>query len=136
MFFGSFEHAIDEKGRLVLPSAFRHAFANGGFVAPYGECLGLWTAEEFAKVAAALDEKVRQGTASVEDLRGFTSRAFEVRPDRQFRIVIPQRHREHANLRKEVTIVGAYRRVEIWDRRRWAEREERLDSAGVERLGL
>ncbi|GIU83290.1 MAG: division/cell wall cluster transcriptional repressor MraZ [Acidimicrobiales bacterium] len=136
MFFGSYEHSIDEKGRLVLPSAFRHAFEKGGFVAPYGECLGLWTAEEFAEVARVLDQKVREGTASVEDLRSFTSRAFEVRPDRQFRIVIPQRHRDHAGLTREVTVVGAYRRVEIWDRERWSRRESAMDSAGVERLGL
>jgi len=64
VFVGTFEHSLDEKGRLVLPSVFRHHLAERGFLSQWDECLGLWTPEGFAAVAERLTARVRAGEAS------------------------------------------------------------------------
>ena len=47
MFVGTFEHSLDDKGRLVLPSVFRGRLSDGAFLTPYESCLALWPEEEF-----------------------------------------------------------------------------------------
>ncbi len=121
MFVGTFEHSVDEKGRLVLPALFRHHLADRGFLSQYDQCIGLWTPEGFEAVAARLTERVRAGEASQFALRAFAANAHEVKPDSQGRIMIPERLREFAGLQRDVVIIGALDRVEIWDARRWRE---------------
>ena len=58
------------------------------------------------------------------------SGAAEVEPDKQGRILIPQSLREHAGLEKDVTVIGAAVRAEIWDTARWnAYNESQTDEA-------
>lgn len=139
MFVGTFEHSLDDKGRVVLPSTFRSHLASRGYLTKLDGCLGLWTAEEFAEVTARLTEKVREGLASQGARRAFSSDAHEVRPDSQGRITIPQRLRDYAHLEREVVVVGALERVEIWDAERWqavsTSADESLTEA-VRALGL
>ena len=119
MFVGTFEHSLDDKGRLVLPALFRHHLADHGFVSQYEGCLGLWTPEEFENVAQRLTAKVCEGQASQNALRAFSSNAHEVKPDSQGRIVLPQRLRDFAHLERDVVVIGALERIEIWDAARW-----------------
>lgn len=139
MFVGTYEHSLDEKGRVVLPSVFRAHLADRGFVSQYESCLGLWTPEEFEKVAARLTEKVREGATSQYAVRAFAANAHEVRPDSQGRIVLPQRLRDFAGLTRDVVIIGALERIEIWDAARWhevsASSDESLTQA-VSELGI
>jgi MraZ protein len=104
---------------VVLPSTFRSHLAERGFLSQWEKCLGLWTPEEFENVAQRLTEKVREGKTSQFALRAFASNAHEVRPDSQGRVVIPQRLREYAGLDRDVVIIGALGRIEIWDAARW-----------------
>ena len=67
---------------------------------------------------------------SVALQRFFFSGAAEVEPDKQGRILIPQSLREHAGLEKDVTVIGAAVRAEIWDTARWnAYNESQTDEA-------
>jgi MraZ protein len=139
VFVGTFEHSLDEKGRVVLPSTFRSHLADQGFISQYESCLGLWTPTEFRNVADRLTEKVREGATSQYALRAFAANAHEVKPDSQGRIVIPQRLREYAGLTRDVVIIGALDRIEIWDTARWqdvsASSEDSLSQAVTE-LGI
>lgn len=139
MFVGTYEHSLDEKGRVVLPSVFRAHLAERGFVSQYENCLGLWTPDEFKKVADRLTEKVREGATSVYAVRAFAANAHEVKPDSQGRIVLPQRLREYAGLRRDVVIIGALERIEIWDADRWREISASSDESltqAVAELGI
>lgn len=119
MFVGTFEHSLDDKGRVVLPSTFRSQLADRGFLSQFGDCLGVWTEEDFRDLADRLTQKVRDGVASPDALRGLAANAHEVRPDSQGRITIPQRLREHAGLERDVVVIGAFERIEVWDATRW-----------------
>lgn len=123
MFVGTFEHSLDDKGRVVLPSTFRGYLAEKGFLSLYEDCLGIWTEPEFRAFVDRLTLKSRDGSASPAAVRGLAARTHEIRPDSQGRITIPQQLREQAHLGRDVAIVGAIERIEIWDLARWREIE-------------
>jgi MraZ protein len=139
MFLGTFEHSLDDKGRVVLPSAFRSSLTEMGILAKLDECVGLWTPEEFEKVATLLQEKVRNAEVSQDALRVFAADAATVRPDSQGRISIPQRLREHSGLDRDLVITGRLDRIEIWSVDKWAAVSANADSklaSAVSVLGL
>lgn len=139
MFVGTFEHTLDEKGRVVLPASFRSQLAERGYVSQYQGCLGLWTAEGFDDVAQRLMAKVREGAAPQNAVRAFAADATEVRPDSQGRILLPQRLRDHARLGSDVVIIGALSRIEIWDAQAWRAERGTADNSfltAVTELGI
>ena len=139
MFVGTFEHSLDDKGRVVLPSTFRAQMNEKGYLSQWDKCLGLWTEADFADVARRLQEKVRDGLAPQEAIRAFSANAHEVRPDSQGRITIPQRLREFAHLERDAVVIGAIDRIEIWDSGRWAQVSARADESlinAVTALGI
>jgi len=121
VFVGTFEHSLDDKGRLVLPATFRSALGERGFLSQYDRCLGLWTEEGFNDVAHRLREKVRDGSAAPNAVRSLTANASEVKLDSQGRITISPRLRDYADLTSNSVIIGAFDRIEIWDVARWEE---------------
>jgi MraZ protein len=139
VFVGTFEHSLDDKGRIVLPAPFRQYLAERGYVSQYDQCLGLWTPEGFTDVAARLTERVRGGEASQMALRAFSANAHEVRPDTQGRISIPERLRAFAGLEREVVVIGALERIELWDATRWQSLQDESDQSltdAVTQLGI
>lgn len=139
MFVGRFEHSLDEKGRLVLPSSFRQQFAERGFLTQYQRCLGLWTAEGFDEVTRRLRDNVRAGRAPNSALRAFAANAVEVRVDKQGRIGIAEWLREKAGLERDAVIVGVLDRVEIWSADRWRQEADGADAEllrAVDELGI
>jgi MraZ protein len=130
-FVGTFEHSLDEKGRVVLPAVFRARLAGGGVVTKADRCLAVWTAEEFENVSGALVERMKRGEADREVVRSFAADAHEFSPDGQGRIVIPQRLRDFAGLGRDVVVNGAIDRIEVWDGDRWND----VNRTGEQRLG-
>ncbi|MEJ5186947.1 MAG: division/cell wall cluster transcriptional repressor MraZ [Candidatus Geothermincolales bacterium] len=122
MFLGTHEHALDDKGRVIMPSRFRPQLEGGVVMVPWFEdCVAIFPREEFQRVM----EKLETFPEGMEEKR-FLERvlmglAYEAVPDRQGRLTIPPRLRQIAGLEREVAIVGLKNRVEIWDRARWEE---------------
>jgi MraZ protein len=139
VFVGTFEHSLDEKGRLVLPSAFRGRLAQGGYLSLYENCLALWTPDDFQSFVDRLMEKVRSSEAKPNAVRVITASASDVKPDSQGRINVPPRLRDYAGLEGEVTLTGALDHIELWHPPRWREvtalGEENLADA-VANLGI
>jgi transcriptional regulator MraZ len=121
VFLGKFEHQLDEKGRLVLPAAFRPSLDNGGVLAPWERCLALWAPGQFDEVAQMLKRRISEGGGDMDVMRVFFAAAHTVHPDRQGRFVIPEDHRARAGLSREVVVSGQFDRIEVWDRERFNE---------------
>lgn len=139
MFVGTFEHSLDDKGRLVLPTAFRGRLADGGYLTPYEGCLALWAPREFEDFVERLGEKVRTTEASPNAVRVFMANASEVRPDSQGRIAVPPRLRSYAALAASVVLAGVRDHIEIWNTDAWAEVSAQGDASladAVSRLGI
>ncbi|NIR38680.1 MAG: division/cell wall cluster transcriptional repressor MraZ [Actinobacteria bacterium] len=129
-FLGTFEHTLDGKGRLILPSAFRPKLAEGAVITSLDHCLAILPADEFERMADRLEAEVAEGDVDVNALRSFASQADEVVPDSQGRVRLLPHLREMAGLDRSVIVTGALRRVEVWNPDRWAE----VSPAGAERL--
>lgn len=130
-FLGTYEHSLDEKGRVILPSKFRGPFEHGGYITEYLDgCLALWTPEEFEIQMETMKERGGSGKSDRNRARLWASTSYELDLDRQGRIPIPARLRQYAGLESEVLVLGAIERVELWNRENWETKvlpeEERL----------
>jgi MraZ protein len=138
-FVGTYEHGLDDKGRMVLPSKIRAQLGETGMLAKLDRCLGLWTPEGFERAADQLEAEIETGRATTGALRQFIADAHEVTPDQQGRIVIPQRLRTFADLGSDVVITGRMKRAELWDARVWSDLSDGHDeelTAAVRAIGL
>lgn len=121
MFVGTFEHSLDDKGRVVLPTTFRSRLAEGGFLTPYENCLALWTPNDFEDFVQRLRDKLRNQEAAPNALRALTAHAAEIKPDGQGRIAVPPRLREYGGLAGgAVVLTGSLDHIEMWNPQRWA----------------
>ena len=143
MYLGTYEHALDAKGRVILPAKFRDRLESGAFLArSIDGCLSLYDAEEFEKVAQDMQEQARRGALERNAVRSFAAGATEATPDRQGRITIPQHLRQFAELERDVVVTGALTRIEIWNAAKWreinAEAERSLQAAqpGLDDIGI
>lgn len=130
MFLGEYQHALDPKGRVILPSAFREQLSNG-LVMTVGldHCLAVHPSEDWQRVVASLRELKTTDRTQRMFARMITAMAHPEELDRQGRITIPARLREYAGLTKDVAVVGNDARIELWDAERWARyREEGMAS--------
>jgi MraZ protein len=136
VFIGRHDRSLDDKGRLVLPTTFRRDFedAGGGVLAPWDRCLGLWTKAKYGDVMEQIIEKVREGEADDDIVRLFQSDAADVQLDAQGRFVVPEEHRRHAGIARDVRVLGQTSRVEIWDAGRFDElkRDKSPDDVSTE----
>ncbi len=135
-FYGEFEHALDVKGRVILPVRFRPPFAEGGYLCKFDTgCLALWVPDQFEQEMEKLLEQAAASPEQRDLARVRAAGTHEVEVDRQGRLPIPARLREFAGLDGEVLVVGAINRVELWSPSRWREKlqqpyERRLTEGG------
>lgn len=124
-FFGEDSHALDPKGRIILPIRYRERLADA-FVTSEVDCLGLWPRDTFLVKAAEMSERARTGDEADSDLASFFfSGAREAMPDKQGRVAIPPHLRDFAGLERDVVIAGAYDHVEVWDAVAWQDKKAR-----------
>lgn len=120
MFTGEYQHTLDSKGRVILPARFRDRL-DGGLVFTPGQdrCIAVYPQAVFERRVEEMRERPRQDSQYRAVQRVFLARAHQQTPDGQGRVTIPQRLREYAGLDRELAVVGADERVEIWDRQAW-----------------
>ena len=117
---GEYNHTIDAKGRLIIPSKFRDSLGDE-FVVTKGldGCLFVYDNKEWS----AFEEKLKSLPLTNKDARQFVrfflAGATLAEVDKQGRILVPANLREFAGLEKEVVLVGVASRVEIWSKTRW-----------------
>lgn len=120
MFLGTYTPRLDEKGRLILPAKYRDELANG-LVLTRGQerCIYIFSQREFEE----MHEQMRKAPLSSKQARDYTrvflSGASDEMPDKQGRVTIPASLRTYAGLDREVTVIGAGSRAEIWDTQAW-----------------
>ncbi|MBL4937958.1 division/cell wall cluster transcriptional repressor MraZ [Clostridium sp. YIM B02515] len=122
MFIGEYQHAIDSKNRMIIPSKFREAIGES-FVLTKGldGCLYAYTKDEWK----ILEEKLKKLPLTNKDARAFVrfffSGANEIDVDKQGRALIPQNLLEYAEVKKDIVSIGVSTRIEIWSKEKWDE---------------
>ena len=119
-FLGRHEYQIDAKGRVSLPSAFRHAVSSRPMVLLQWEDthLALFPEENWGEIRKNLRSYRKANSAWV---RLITSRAVRVEPDKHGRIRIPPQVRQRVGLEDTVLFVGVLDRIELWPPGRFEE---------------
>ena len=131
MFRGRYEHTIDAKGRISIPSKFsevlRKKYDDRLVITNFDHCLVAFPYEEWS----LLEQKV--GTFSLMKketsafFRFFYSSAMDCDIDKQGRLLIPQTLRDYAGLQKDVVLVGEGKRIEIFAKERWLEEARKIE---------
>jgi MraZ protein len=141
MFMGEYNHTIDAKGRLIIPSKFRDELGET-FVLTKGldGCLSIYPKEEWEE----FERKLRTLPLTNKNARTFTrffiAGATACELDKQGRILVPATLREYAGLAKDVVLTGNLDRIEVWSKEKWAENSnyDDMDSIaeGLTELGI
>lgn len=120
MFIGEYQHTLDPKNRVIMPSKFREKLGDS-FVMTKGldNCLFIYSSEEWSIV----EEKLKSLPMTNKDARAFVrfffAGACECDLDKQGRIVMPNHLKDYANIDKELVIIGVSTRIEIWSKEEW-----------------
>ncbi len=120
MFIGEYNHNLDNKNRLALPSKFRAQLKNNAVVTRgLDNCLFIFTKIDWQKMV----DKITELPIGKADARGFSrimlAGAMDVKLDSLGRILLPDYLKKYANLKKKTVVAGLYNRLEIWDENEW-----------------
>src|SRR5512139_2981504 len=144
MFRGRYEHTIDSKGRISIPSRFREVLSEKYddrlVITNFDQCLVAFPYEEWS----SLEQKVASLSLLKKEvktfLRFFYSSAMDCSIDKQGRLLIPPTLRDYAVLQKDVVLVGEGKKIEIWAKERWNDvvkkAQEDFDQIGDTLSGL
>ncbi|HLY02264.1 MAG TPA: division/cell wall cluster transcriptional repressor MraZ [Candidatus Cybelea sp.] len=121
-FAGSEQHALDEKGRLIVPARFRERLG-AQFVltiAPPDPCLALYPSATWVQFCERLEAVPRKDDRYRRSVRYLFAHTEEVGCDNQGRVVVPALLRAYAGIERHVVSVGLLTRIEIWAKERYA----------------
>ena len=145
---GEYQATLDEKGRVSIPARFREGIPHNELVltkSMFESCIWAFTPENQEKVTESLRNfwsansnvpmTSRQKDMFDHRVSFFTSL---VEIDKSGRIMVPQKFRDHAGLVRDCVVISDGVRIEIWDARRYAEYEQRVEEqfeAVLEKMG-
>ncbi len=128
-FSGEFSHALDTKGRVIVPSRHREALGEQFYITKgLDHCLYIYSSEEWDKMLEKMEQIPDMFSPNGRKFKRFmlgSSKECEV--DKQGRILIPQSLRDYAELKKEAVLVGMGNRIEVWSRELWDAFNDDLD---------
>ena len=124
MFYGEYRHALDKKGRVTIPVKFReilNSFNKNSFIITRGfeRSLFIFSTEEWKNQEEKFKSLLASQGEQMEMNRIFFSGIYHCSLDKQGRINLPQSLIQYAEIKKEVVIVGVFKRIEIWDSSKW-----------------
>ena len=122
-FRGTFDYSLDAKNRLTVPAKFRAALSDGVVLAKGVEdCVQIWPTKDYESYTADAVQGFHRMSREGRKLRSFlAANSIDLDLDSAGRVGMPPFLLEHAELEKEVVVVGADDCLEVWDRKRWAE---------------
>jgi MraZ protein len=133
LLIGEYEHTIDTKGRIIMPSKLKEDIGEK-FVITQGldGCLFVYSQNEWKN----FEEKLRTFPLTNKDARAlirfFLAGAMECEIDKQGRFLIPSNLREFAGLEKEVVVIGVLNKIEIWSKDKWLKYSEEENNSADE----
>jgi MraZ protein len=122
-FHGTFDHTLDSKNRLTVPSKLRTAFAEGAFLVRSTEkCISLYPSSIYSSLTEAALSGLNPLHPQARELRRyFHSNASQVELDSAGRVMLSTRQLEHAGIDRDVVVIGAGDCLELWDPSTWAD---------------
>ena len=131
MFFGEYEHSVDDKSRLTLPAKFRDALADGVVLTRgLDDCVDVFARADWQR---RVDERLAPLDPFTKEARKLTrfffAAAADAELDKQGRVLVPPALYRHARLGREVVVAGVHDHLEIWDRATWADHVTKVEGS-------
>ena len=121
MFYGEYEHSVDEKSRLTFPARFRHSLAAGVVLARgIEQNIDVYPSDSWHERMDRIAQLDSLNREAREMKRYVFAGAALSELDRQGRVLIPPHLASHAGIGKDVVVIGVHDHCEIWDRSAWA----------------
>jgi len=137
-FRGYYDNTLDAKNRLTIPAKLRKALAEGVVAAlqrDAPECVAIWCPEDYETYVAGLLEGIHPLSADYGNIERFSNAwSQELELDAAGRVMVPAKMLEKAGLSRDVAVIGAGNRLEIWDREAWGRMSEKIVST-VQQIG-
>ena len=129
MLIGEYDHTIDAKGRLSMPSKLRRDMGEA-FIVTKGldGCLFAFSQDEWKNFETKLKSLPLSDKNARNFVRFFLAGATECEIDKQGRFLIPSNLREAGKLGKEAIIIGVGTRLEIWNKEIWTSKDEEISA--------
>jgi MraZ protein len=129
-FRGTYEHTVDDRGRVAIPARYRHEFVDGAVLtmSPEG-CVEVYAPDGFDEMSNLVTVEPATHLKGRRLRRGFFAQSWDAELDRQGRILIPAQLREDAQLNGAVVINGRRECLEVWNRDRWEKELEEVKAA-------
>lgn len=123
-FIGEYEATIDSKGRFLLPMGIKKQLPESEtpvFVINRGfeKCLSMYPMQSWNPLYESIsnlndfDPKVR------EFRRYFLNGAMQIELDSAGRLLLPKSLMEHAGITKDIVLISAVNKMEIWDKNKY-----------------
>lgn len=143
-FVGEYPRQLDERGRFILPAKIREKLSGTVYItrSPLEGCLNLYSEEEWEKISKKVSELPSSTDVNVTKfIRKLFSKALGCELDKQGRIPLTDALIEYAHLEKDIVLVGANSKLEIWDAKAWDKMNEEDDDTniiieGINKYGL
>lgn len=122
MLFGEYNHQLDAKGRLRLPAKFKPELGSKFLITKGARgCLFVFSNDKIEDIKNKIKDIPLGDNAAQDAVRMLFSSAFEAEEDGQGRFVLPAKLREYSHIEKNMIIIGAGDRAEIWAEEQWNE---------------
>ena len=129
MFYGSYIHTLDVKGRLVIPSKMRNELGMKAYILKgYDGALSIYKESEFEKLVAKINSLPFNKKNTRAFLRIQLASVCELEIDRQGRVLLPTQLLSKYQIGKEVIVIGALDHIEVWNRNDYEAYEKQSSS--------
>ncbi len=139
MFIGEYQHSVDPKKRLALPSKFRKELGTRVVVTRgLDKCLFVYPLKTWKELAEKLGTLPMGQSSTRSFVRLMLAGAIDSDVDSQGRILLPEYLKEYAGLGRSVTVAGLFNRLEIWDEKKWKSYRNKAEESSdkvAEQLG-
>ena len=127
MFFGSFAHTLDEKGRLMIPRKMREELGLRVYIMKgfYGS-LSIYTESRYQKLVDEFSNLPFNQRKNRDYLRLQFASTHEMDVDKLGRIQIPTALLNKFNISREVLVLGIGDHIEVWDQKKYEEYESSI----------
>ena len=133
-FVGAYARQLDERGRFILPAKIREKLSGTVYItkAPLEKCLNLYTEEEWEEISKKLHQ-LPSGidVNAAKFIRKLFSKALICELDKQGRIPLSADLIKDADLKKDIMLIGANSKLEIWDADLWNKMSEEDDDTDI-----
>ncbi len=117
MLFGEYDHQVDAKNRIRIPSKFKAELKNGYFfVMGNSKCISIYPAENMEKFVKQFEGISDLDIEAQEELANIFGSVFPGDEDGQGRVVLPKTLREYAGISKDVVSIGMVDRIDIYSK--------------------